>query len=79
MKADLGLDFPLLMDPDLEVMGRYGVVNLDRPSVPHPTVVIVDSAGVVRFFHLDENYRQRPPASTLLDALRGLAAEPTAP
>lgn len=70
MKADLGLGFPLLMDPDLEVMARYGVVNERRPSVPHPTVIIVDAEGVVRFFHLEEDYRKRPPNATLLEALR---------
>lgn len=38
--------------------------------MPHPTVVILDADGVVRFFHLDENYRRRPRPETLVEALR---------
>ncbi len=41
--------------------------------MPHPTVVIVDIEGVVRFFNLDEDYRRRPSASSLIEALREIA------
>ncbi len=67
-----GIDFPLLLDPELEAVRRWGILNEENPVVPHPTVVIVDRASTVRFFHLDEDYRRRPPAETVVAALRGL-------
>lgn len=80
MKAREGLSIPQLLDPELETVARYGALNEGRGDVPHPTVVIVDAEGIVRFVHLDENYRRRPPASRLLDALREIVeAAPAAP
>ncbi len=77
MKAKEGLGFPLLTDPDLTVMAAFGVINQKgRGNVPHPTVVIIDKAGVVRFIHLDEDYRQRPTPQRVLDAVLELNEEP---
>jgi peroxiredoxin len=44
-------------------------VNPKKPKLPHPTAVVVDSNGVIRFIRQDVDYRHRPPASELLDAL----------
>lgn len=41
--------------------------------MPHPTVAIVDLEGVVRFFHLDEDYKRRPAPAVIVEALEGLA------
>ena len=68
------LTFPLLIDAELEATKAYGILNEKQPKVPHPTVVIVDREGVVRFFHLDEDYTQRPAPSVILDALKELEA-----
>ena len=72
MRDQAGLDFPLLVDESSAAIEAYGILNERHGKVPHPTVVIVDMEGVVRFFHLDENYRRRPAPSVLLDALREL-------
>ncbi len=69
------LTFPVLVDADLEATKAYGILNQDNPTVPHPTVVVVDRAGIVRFVHLDEDYRRRPAPDVILDALRELPAE----
>lgn len=66
------VSFPLLIDADLAVIRDYGIVNQDSPQVPHPTVVVVDRQGTVRFVHLDENYRRRPDPEVILDALRAI-------
>ena len=64
-----GLGFPVLVDEELEAAKSYGILNEDNPTVPHPTVVVVDEGGTVRFVHLDENYRRRPAPEVILDAL----------
>ncbi len=69
---------PLLIDADSETIKAYGVLNERQGSVPHPTVVIADRKGSVRFFHLDENFRQRPPVETLLEAVREIEASAAA-
>lgn len=71
-----GITFPLLIDADSAVIKAYGILNEKHGAVPHPTVVIVDMAGVVRFVHLDEDYRRRPPAATILDALKEIDVTP---
>jgi len=62
----------LLSDSDLEVITVWGLVNPSSPKVPHPTAVIVDADGVVRFFRQDVDYRNRPSIEELLEALDGV-------
>jgi peroxiredoxin len=64
---------PLLVDAGSEVIKAYGILNEDQGEVPHPTVILLDKEGVIRFFHLDENYKRRPPAETLIEAAREIA------
>jgi peroxiredoxin len=58
-----------LSDPDLAVIKQWGIVNQDRPTVPHPTAVVVDSDGVVQYLRVDVDYTKRPPVTELLGAL----------
>lgn len=73
-----GISFPLLVDADSAAIKTYGILNEKQGEVPHPTVVVVDRDGVIRFFHLDEDYRKRPPAGEILDALKALPPESAA-
>ena len=68
-----GLDLTLLSDPELEVVRRYGITNPEQSQVPHPTAVVVDRAGDIRFLRVDEDYTRRPEAEELLDAVENLA------
>ncbi len=78
MKEKEGLDFPLLTDPDLALMAAYGVVNpKGKGKVPHPTVMLIDKAGIVQFIHLDEDYSKRPTPQQVLDAVGGLGEHAT--
>ncbi len=47
----------------------WGLVNPDNPKVPHPTAVIVDAEGVVRYVRQDVDYTKRPSADELLAAV----------
>ena len=69
-----GIGFPLLVDAGSEAIGAWGILNPKHGAVPHPTVAIVDLEGVVRFFHLDEDYRRRPAPAVIVEALEGLPA-----
>ena len=70
--SEKGIEFTLLSDGDQSVIRAWGVVNPKRPTVPHPTAVVVDGEGVVRYFRQDVDYKKRPSVSEILDAVGGL-------
>lgn len=71
--AKEGITYPLLSDPDLEVITAWGLINPASPKVPHPTAVIVDADGVIRYIRQDVDYKNRPSVEDLLGALDGIA------
>ena len=68
---------PLLCD-GREVIERYGILNeealgnADHAGIPHPTTLIIDSAGVIRFKNIWVNYRERTPPSAMLALLEDI-------
>lgn len=70
--SEKGIDYTLLSDADQSAIKAWGVVNPKSPNVPHPTAVVVDGAGVVRYLRQDVDYKMRPSASEILDAIDGL-------
>lgn len=72
MHKSLGLTFTTLMDPVSETIKRYGILNPEQGAIPHPTALVLDKEGVVRFLRVDEDYKKRPSNEELLDALRRL-------
>ena len=72
------LDFPLLSDPDHAVIARYGLLNQQDPNqrpIPHPTVLVIDREGVVRWKFIEINYKVRPTNENVLAALAALEGE----
>ncbi len=68
-------DYPLLSDPDHRVIDRYGIYNPNeskRRPVPHPTTIVIDMEGVVRWKFVEFNYKIRPELGDILAALRKL-------
>ena len=53
-------DFPLLEDKDHKVIDRYGIFNPDGNGWPHPTTVVIDPQGVVRWKFIEVDYKKRP-------------------
>lgn len=72
MRKNLGLTIVNLMDPGSETIKRYGIVNRAGGGIPHPTALVIDTQGVVRFVRVDEDYRKRPTNEELLQELRQL-------
>lgn len=66
------LDFILLSDPEHAVIDRYGLLNQqdprDRP-IPHPTTLVIDREGVVRWKFIEVNYKIRPTNELVAAAL----------
>ena len=73
MKKDKGFTFPHLMDPGSKVIRSYGLLNAEQGEIPHPTTLVLDQDGVVRFLEINVNFRQRPPTAQVIEALQGLA------
>lgn len=77
LRASEGLEMPFLLDPDAATIKRYGVFNEESERViPHPTALIIDKDGVVRFVRVDEAYQQRPSVEELAEALLRLRRIP---
>lgn len=65
-----GLEFPILSDPENALSTSLGLLNESNPVVPHPTAIIIDPTGIIRYLRVDENYKIRPSTDELLGALR---------
>ena len=66
------LDFTILTDKDHSVIDRYGLFNPSeskRRPVPHPTAMVIDQDGIVRWKFTEVNYRVRPENEDILRAL----------
>ncbi len=66
------ISYPLLSDPDSEVIRRYGILNQAVPKdnaafgIPHPGTYVLDSRGVVTAKFFEEDFRTRDTASSIL-------------
>ena len=74
-KAKTETPFPMLSDEKGEVILKYGVKNDWTPyqrGIPHPSIYIIDRAGIVRFVEVRQNYFFRIKMSTIIDELKKL-------
>jgi peroxiredoxin len=75
-KAKTKTPFPMLSDKKGEVILQYGVKNDWTPykrGIPHPSIYIIDRAGIVSFVEVRQNYFFRVKMTTILDKLQKLA------
>ena len=72
----LRLGYRFLADPDLAATRRYGLVHAggggEGQDVPRPATVVLDRAGVVRWFSVSRNIQVRPDPGEVLRAVRAL-------
>jgi peroxiredoxin Q/BCP len=69
-----GLTFPILADPDLTAIGRWGVRHAQGAQggdIARPATFVIDANGQVRWRDLTESYRRRPSPDDVLRALDG--------
>ena len=65
----LMLDFPVLYDPNLEVIQEYGVFNLNGTGRTTPSTFIIDREGIIRWQYTGSRYTDRPSNSAIIDEL----------
>lgn len=74
-KNNPGFNFPLLSDLDHRVIDRYGLLNdkSQRP-IPHPTTLVIDRKGLIRWRFTEVDYRIRPANADILQQVAKLEA-----
>ena len=65
------ITFSLLTDTDHRVIDRYGIKNPNgsRANIPHPTTLVIDREGIVRWRFTEIDYRIRPTNEQILGEL----------
>lgn len=77
-EEDYGVNFAMLRDEDTRHVTALGILNTqyspgDRAyGIPEPGIFLVDAAGVIRFKFAEQDYRERPDFSWVLDAAGNL-------
>jgi len=54
------------------VIDRYGIWNPAGKGWPHPTTLVIDRQGIVRWKFVEVDYKVRPSNQQILDALARL-------
>ncbi len=60
-----GIVIPLLSDPELKVIGAYGLIHKDN-DISLPATVIIDQTGNIRWQYVGKTMMDRADAMTLL-------------
>ena len=63
-----GIPFPLLADPDREMIRAYGVyvrINFESWNMARPAVVLIDPAGIAREVWVGRHQREWPVTEDL--------------
>lgn len=72
-----GYTFPLLSDPDREVVRRYNLLHKgggpEGSDIARPAEFLVDSSGVVRWVNFTEDIRVRAKADEMLAASKAIS------
>jgi len=69
------VDYRMLTDIDHRVIDRYGVFNANERKarlVPHPTIMVIDMDGVIRWMVVEVDYRMRPENEDVMRALESV-------
>lgn len=70
----LGVPFPILYNPDADVVREYGVYNLLRDGLAAPSTFMIDQEGIIRWKYIGRGIDDRPSSRELLDQLRRVAS-----
>ena len=67
LKDNPGFNFPMLSDLDHRVIDRYGLLNdKSQRVIPHPTTLVIDRKGVIRWRFTEVDFRVRPANEDIL-------------
>jgi peroxiredoxin len=72
LAQEMGYTFPILSDPNAEVIRRYDLVHAgageNGKDIARPAEFLVDSSGIVRWVNLTENYTVRARPEQIFEA-----------
>ena len=68
----LGLQFPVLQDPDGRVSSEYRVFNLLNDGLAAPATFLLDKDGAIRWEYIGKSKSDRPANSRIIGQLPGL-------
>jgi peroxiredoxin len=70
------LEFPLLSDPESELIKAFGLLNPDAKGktqgIPYPGTIILDSKGVIQAKLFFDGYRDRHTSTDILESVARL-------
>ena len=66
----LGLEFPILYDPDAGVVTEYGVYNLLGDRYATPATFVLDKDGNIRWQYIGTSKSDRPSNAAIFAKLR---------
>ena len=69
----LGLEFPILYDPEASVVKEYGVFDLLGDRMAAPAIFLLDRTGKVRWQYIGKSINDRPSNREIIIRLRDLA------
>ena len=76
LRRKAGYTFTFLSDPNLQAIGRYGVVHKGAGEggrdIARPAELLIDRSGVVRWANLTNDIRVRARPEQLLEAAKSL-------
>lgn len=76
MARKLLLPFPLLSDPEGQVIQGYGQWN-EKERIAIPAIVVIDQEDVVRYGYAGRDFADRPGDEAVFDALDAIAHAPS--
>ena len=68
----LGLEFPIMYDPQAEVVKEYGVFNLLNDGLATPSTFVIDTQGKIRWKYIGVNISDRPSIRSIIRQLKEL-------
>ncbi len=76
LAQEQGYSFPILSDPEAEVIRRYDLVHAgageNSKDIARPAEFLIDSSGTVRWLNLTENYWVRARVEDILEVAQSL-------
>ena len=69
----LGLEFPILYDPEASVVKEYGVFNLLGDRMAAPATLLLDRTGKIQWQYVGKSINDRPSNQEIIRRLRELA------
>jgi peroxiredoxin len=69
MTKGQGIEYPVLADPEHQVIEAYGVYDLLGDRRATPSVFIVDEEGTITWRYVGQNTQDRPDVEAILEQL----------